>query len=216
MCKLRRAQGQPGCKQAWQKSQALVQAHAQAQCKLQILAPTMPPSSESSPNRRARSHSDCVADSTGIGSLYVNRCCCERGMPAFQVASQAQTCHLFFQLPCTPLHQAPRSESPRSLAWVSALAWSINILASAVNPLIAQPMCSSISMIFSMLLGSCGPGRWTRASVQGTAMLQAHHLMPCTAPTSRGEVMRFSTASTTPSEVVTPMAVEPSCRTGSP
>ena len=36
----------------------------------------MPPSSSSSPNWRARSQSDCVHDSTGIGSLYVNRCCC--------------------------------------------------------------------------------------------------------------------------------------------
>lgn len=34
-------------------------------------------------------------------------------------------------------------------------------------------------------------------------------------PTSRGDVMRFSTASTTPSFVSTPMAVDPSCDAGS-
>lgn len=39
---------------------------------------TRPPSSESSPNRRARSHRLCVTDSSGMGSLYVKRCCCGR------------------------------------------------------------------------------------------------------------------------------------------
>jgi hypothetical protein len=39
---------------------------------------------------------------------------------------------------------------------VSALAWSMSVFASAVSPLMAQPMCSSISATFSMLLGSCG------------------------------------------------------------
>jgi hypothetical protein len=38
---------------------------------------------------------------------------------------------------------------------VSARAWSTSVFASAVSPLIAQPMCSSISATFSMLLGSC-------------------------------------------------------------
>mmetsp|Transcript_17044 Transcript_17044/g.50876 ORF Transcript_17044/g.50876 Transcript_17044/m.50876 type:complete len:276 (-) Transcript_17044:174-1001(-) len=65
--------------------------------------------------------------------------------------------------------------------WVSLRAWSISVRASAVRPLMAQPMCSSISATFSLLFG-----------------------------TSKGDVMRFSTASTTPSDVFTPMAVEPS------
>lgn len=38
----------------------------------------MPPSpSSSSPKRSARSDSACTQLSTGIGSLYVNRCCCD-------------------------------------------------------------------------------------------------------------------------------------------
>jgi hypothetical protein len=38
---------------------------------------------------------------------------------------------------------------------VSARAWSTSVFASAVNPDMAQPMWSSISMIFCTLLGSC-------------------------------------------------------------
>ena len=71
--------------------------------------------------------------------------------------------------------------SPLLHTCVSALAWSTSILASATRPLMAQPTCSSISITFSMLLGS-----------------------------SSGEVSRFSTASTTPSVVAMPMAVDPS------
>lgn len=52
--------------------------------------------------------------------------------------------------------------------------------ASAVSPLTAHPMCESISNILSMLLG-----------------------------TISGDVSRFSTASTTPSPVWIPIAVEP-------
>ncbi len=43
--------------------------------------PTMPPSSSSSPNLSARSQRDCVRDSTGMGSLYVKRCCCASTRP---------------------------------------------------------------------------------------------------------------------------------------
>ena len=38
--------------------------------------------------------------------------------------------------------------------WVSTLACSTSVRASAINPLIAHPICSSISIIFSTLLGS--------------------------------------------------------------
>jgi hypothetical protein len=48
---------------------------------------TMPASSPSSPKRSARSHSDCVHDSTGIGSLYVKRCCCSSRRTAAAVAA---------------------------------------------------------------------------------------------------------------------------------
>jgi hypothetical protein len=61
---------------------------------------------------------------------------------------------------------APRAEPLQT--WVSARAWSINVLASAVRPLIAQPMCSSISATFWMLLGSCGHGAASKA--QGMIM----------------------------------------------
>merc|ERR1719264_1123102 len=65
--------------------------------------------------------------------------------------------------------------------WDSTLARSTSILESAVRPEKASAQCRSTSTIFSMVVGSI-----------------------------REEVMRFSTASTTPSEVTTPMAVEPS------
>lgn len=68
-----------------------------------------------------------------------------------------------------------------SLTCVSTLACSTSILASAVRPLTAQPTWESISNIFSMLLGSM-----------------------------RGDVSRFSMASTTPACVLMPTAVEPS------
>lgn len=43
----------------------------------------------------------------------------------------------------------------QGLTCASTLAWSIRVLASGVNPLIAAPMCVSISTTFSILLGSC-------------------------------------------------------------
>lgn len=55
-----------------------------------------------------------------------------------------------------PLPQSTRRAAPRTC--VSARAWSMSVLASAVRPLMAQPMCSSISATFWMLLGSCGRG----------------------------------------------------------
>eukprot|EP00971_Amphidinium_carterae_P281239 5584003-Amphidinium_carterae.1 len=44
--------------------------------------------------------------------------------------------------------------SKRMATWASTRAWSINVLASAVMPLMAAPMWESISKIFSILLGS--------------------------------------------------------------
>ena len=68
-------------------------------------------------------------------------------------------------------------------AWfcVSTLACSIILLASACRPDIAQPICLSISTIFSML-----------------------------DETSKEDVTLFSTPRRTPWDVATPMAVEPS------
>mmetsp|Transcript_8173 Transcript_8173/g.24020 ORF Transcript_8173/g.24020 Transcript_8173/m.24020 type:complete len:248 (-) Transcript_8173:8-751(-) len=82
---------------------------------------------------------------------------------------------------CTQDSTGMRSLYVNQCACASTRAWSTSVRASAVRPLIAQPMCSSISSIFSMLEGS----------------------ISC-------EVRRFSTASTTPSFVEMPMAVEPS------
>merc|ERR1719264_677185 len=65
--------------------------------------------------------------------------------------------------------------------WDSTLARSTSILESAVRPEKASAQCLSTSTIFSMVVGSM-----------------------------REEVTRFSTASTTPSAVTTPIAVEPS------
>lgn len=48
--------------------------------------PPLPPSSSSSPNRNAKSHTDCVHDSTGIASLNWNRCCCVGHAHARQVS----------------------------------------------------------------------------------------------------------------------------------
>jgi len=62
----------------------------------------------------------------------------------------------------------------------SERAWSISVRASAESPLIAQPMCESISASFSTELASCS-----------------------------GESSRFSTASTMPSDVEMPIAVVP-------
>ena len=98
---------------------------------------------------------------------------------------------------------------------VSARAWSINVLASAVRPLMAHPICSSISMIFSMLLGSCGnKDHWgVRCSERRALQLHTAGLLSSQVQaklTRSTEVTRFSTASTTPSFVATPMAVLPS------
>jgi hypothetical protein len=65
--------------------------------------------------------------------------------------------------------------------WAWARPWSTSVRASAVRPETAAATWQSISEIFSMLAGS-----------------------------RSGEVTRFSTARTTPSAVLTPMAVEPS------
>lgn len=64
--------------------------------------------------------------------------------------------------------------------WDSVRAWSTSVRASAVRPLMAAPMCESISAIFSTLSGS-----------------------------SSGDDRRFSTARTTPSSVRTPTTVDP-------
>lgn len=48
----------------------------------------------------------------------------------------------------------PCVSRPRLWFCVSTRPWSMRVRASAVSPDIAQPMCSSISRIFSMLLGS--------------------------------------------------------------
>lgn len=45
---------------------------------------------------------------------------------------------------------------------VSTRPWSMSVRASAVSPDIAHAMCSSISRIFSMLLGSCSGSNRTR------------------------------------------------------
>lgn len=45
---------------------------------------------------------------------------------------------------------------------VSTRALSMRVLASAVSPLMATPMCSSISATFSMLVGSCRHARSQR------------------------------------------------------
>ena len=63
----------------------------------------------------------------------------------------------------------------------SALAWSMSVLESAVSPEVAKPTWVSTLKIFSMLEGS-----------------------------SRGDVILFSTARTTPSAVWIPIAVDPS------
>ena len=79
----------------------------------------------------------------------------------------------------------------------------------------AAPMCSSTSMIFSTLLGSCvcdddaGGLRENQAVPKKAAGAKK---TACPILTSSTEVMRFSTASTTPSLVQMPMAVEPSWR----
>lgn len=183
---------------------------------------TMPASSESSPKRSARSHSDWVQDSTGMGSLYVKRCCCgstggedssshthkqtqqtkknqhqqyiqhaKEGVKTAAVASclallqHPAPCAVLdaacayspsvagFVIPVWPLLPICLSvplmcqhTSPHTC--VSALAWSISVFASAVSPLMAQPMCSSISATFSMLLGSCGCGRCDGVGVAGS------------------------------------------------
>ena len=74
------------------------------------------------------------------------------------------------------------SRRDRLQTWDSTLALSIIVLESATRPLMAQPMWVSTSMIFSMDEGSIN-----------------------------GDVIRFSTANTMPSEVFRPIAVDPSC-----
>lgn len=64
----------------------------------------------------------------------------------------------------------------------------------------ATPMCSSISATFSMLEGS-----W---SCQVCVCVCVPEYAD---RTSKGDVTRFSTASTTPSLVLMPMAVDPNC-----
>jgi hypothetical protein len=61
---------------------------------------------------------------------------------------------------------------------VSALAWSISVFASAVSPLMAQPMCSSISATFSMLLGSCSMRRKTYEAVAAICSAYPTTLLP--------------------------------------
>lgn len=51
-------------------------------------------SSPSSPNRSAKSHSDCVQDSTGISSLYVKRCICIYESSFQAVVSLAEVQHM--------------------------------------------------------------------------------------------------------------------------
>ena len=74
------------------------------------------------------------------------------------------------------------SRGPHLWFWHSTLACATRVRASDVSPLVAQPKWSSISMIFSTLDG-----------------------------TSKVDVSRFSTARTTPSLVLIPIAVVPSC-----
>ena len=74
-------------------------------------------------------------------------------------------------------------ENERKITNDSALAWSMSVLESAVSPEVAKPTWVSTLKIFSILEGS-----------------------------SRGDVILFSTASTTPSAVWIPMAVDPSLR----
>lgn len=180
-----------------------------------VIWPRMPAcltmlSSESSPNRRARSQSDCVMDSTGIASLYVKRCCCADSANKYTRVSKH--CSGSLRVSQHALERrVPADLKDRTC--VSALACSINVFASAVSPLIAQPRCVSISMIFWMLLGSC--------ITRGTPGISSCHNPRCKggplqpfllqSRTSSGDVMRFSTARTTPWGVVTPMAVDPSC-----
>jgi hypothetical protein len=71
------------------------------------------------------------------------------------------------------------------LTWAVTLPCSTIVRASAVNPLSAHPMCESISRIFSTLSLS-----------------------------SKGDCVRFSTASTTPPFVQIPTVVDPSCEGG--
>ena len=75
---------------------------------------------------------------------------------------------------------AAAQKPPRT--WAVTRACSTIVLASAVKPLMAQPMWRSISMIFSTESDS-----------------------------SKGDWVRFSTARTTPCEVWMPTVVEPSC-----
>lgn len=79
---------------------------------------------------------------------------------------------------------------------VSTRPWSMSVRASAVSPLMATPMCSSISATFSMLEGS-----WMDMVPPWQYSMQLR--------TSSGDVTRFSTARTTPSFVLMPMAVDP-------
>lgn len=80
----------------------------------------------------------------------------------------------------TGLGLSARAETKRT--WAVTRACSTIVLASAVKPLMAQPMWRSISMIFSTESDS-----------------------------SKGDWVRFSTARTTPCEVWMPTVVEPSC-----
>ena len=86
------------------------------------------------------------------------------------------------QTACVQLSTDIFSSYVNACDWLVTRAWSTIVRASAVRPDIAQPMCESISMIFSMDEDS-----------------------------SKGDGTRFSTARTTPSGVVMPTVVDPSC-----
>ncbi len=84
---------------------------------------------------------------------------------------------------CVQLSTPIFSSYVNACIWLVTRAWSTMVRASAVRPDMAQPMCRSISIIFSMDELS-----------------------------SRGDCTRFSTPSTVPCGVVMPTVVEPSWR----
>ena len=117
-------------------------------------------SSPSSPNRSAKSHSDCVQDSTGISSLYVKRCICIYESSFQAAVSLADVQHkpadVRNRIAC-PGHCMSTHRYLGSLehTCVSTRACSMRVLESAESPLLAQAMCESISAILSILRGSC-------------------------------------------------------------
>ena len=113
--------------------------------------------------------------------------------------------------------------------WHSTLACSTRVLASEVRPLVAQPKCSSISMIFSTLEGTFFGSERNRRDRRGCEQVRRRSksererereggrrhesrrpIQRKGSLTSRVEVSLFSTASTTPSLVRIPIAVVPS------